>query len=330
MNMHPRRAFLLQAATGLLGSAVAPGAMADTPWPTRPLKVVVPFTVGGATDIFGRVIAEHLSRALGQPVIVDNKPGANGLLGNDAVAKAAPDGHTLLMTSASATVMADALGYKTPYNLERDLQPIAPVVVGGVFLLARPEVPASNLPELVALLRANPGKYPYGSWGIGSTGHLLMEALKHKEKLSADFIAYKGGGQVIQEMVSGVVPLGWADPAAALSMVQARRLKVIAISGSLHAPHNPEVRTMAEQGYDLGTDGWSGFFTRRGVPSAIVERLNREINAILEAPDIRQRLRDLNSPAAPVRSVIQFEDDLRRQTAIWRTLVQKHDINVLG
>lgn len=328
MHLRARRSFLL-ASGALLGAGLAaPWARADPNWPARPLRIVVPFTVGGATDIFGRLLAEHLSRALKQPVIVDNKPGANGLLGNDTVAKAPADGYTLLMTSASATVMAEALGYRTPYDFARDLQPVVPVVAGGILLLARPEVPADDVPGLVRLLREHPGQYPYGSWGIGSTGHLIMEALKHKEGLESDFIAYKGGGQVIQEMLAGVVPLGWADPAAALQMVRAGKLKAIAISGSFHAPQMPGVRTLAEQGQDLGTDGWSGIFVRRGVPAPVVERLNQEINAILQSPEIRERVNALNSPSLPMKTVAQFEDDVRRQTEIWRTLVRTYRIQV--
>lgn len=324
MHSCTRRQGLLVALNWALA---VPVASASSPsWPNRPIKLVVPFPAGQGTDIFARLVADGLSRSLGQPVVVENKAGASGVIGNDAVAKAAPDGYTLLFSNASATVMFNALGLKTPYDLEADLVPVAQVGMGGVLLLARPDLPASDLKQLVRLIQRHPGKYQYATWGTGSGAHLMTEALKKQHGLKFEHVPYKAITQITQEMIGGVIDIGWTDTASVLPLVRSGALKPLAVSGAERVGSFPDLQTMTEQGFPVGSDGWYGVFAPKGVPAEMVERLNREVNLAMAQPAMRERMQALNMASPPIKTAQQFAATFQEDLKIWRDMALRNGL----
>lgn len=297
-------------------------------WPdARPIRIVSPGAPGAGSDLFARMFAELLGQTLKQRIIVDNKPGANGIIGNDAVAKAAPDGYTLLFSYAAAIVMNQALQPNLPYNALTDLQPVAQIGAGGTYLLVGPDIPANNLKEFVALIKANPGKYDYASWGIGSGGHMQMEWLMMHSGLKMNHVPYKATAPMVADLNAGVVKIGFADTASTTPLVKAGRLKAIAISGTRRSPGLPDLPTMAEQGFPLQIDAWYCMMAPARTPMAIVRRLNAEVNRILEDPANAARFGSLNfALPAPIKSPEQFGQTIREDIDLWRQVVKTADI----
>ncbi len=289
-------------------------------WPNKPITLVVPAAAGGGTDIMARELASRLSQALKQPIIIDNKPGASGIPGTSAVVRAAPNGYTLLFTNASFAVMAPALLKSLPYDVPKDLVPVAQTAVGGVLLLVNKDFPAKNLKEFVDYARTHPGQ-TYGSWGVGSSGHLMMEWLKKKADLQLTHVPYRQTPQLLTEMASGVIQIGWADPGSPVSFIASGKIRGIAISGATRVPRTPDIATMGEQGYAFDAVGWMGLFAPAGTPAAIVERLEAEIATIQRHPDTIAKMASLNFEPPPVKTAAQFKaivsDDLR----LWRKIV---------
>ncbi|WP_448678248.1 Bug family tripartite tricarboxylate transporter substrate binding protein [Delftia acidovorans] len=301
---------------------------AQDSWPNRPIHFIVPYGPGQGTDIFARLISQELTKSLGQPIVVENKVGANGMIGADAVARAAPDGYTFMFGNASGTVMANALGYKTPYDLNRDFQPVAQIGVSGVLLVVRSDFPVSNLKDFVELIKKNPNKYQYATWGAGSSAHLVMESLKNQQNLKIGHVPYKAITQIAQDMLGGVINVGWMDATSAMAQIRAGSLKALAISGTFRVPQMPELQTMTEQGYAVGADGWYGLFAPAAVPKFIIERLNREVNAVMSAPHIKKRMYELNLANPPMKSVYEFAQTFQNDMVLWRDIVVKNGITV--
>lgn len=317
-----RRQWLIGALmTPLLPVAAQPG-----PWATRPIKLIIPAAAGQGTDLLGRLIGNGLARALGQTLVVDNKPGASGILGTDAAAKSAGDGYTLLFSNASFTVMLQALGQKTPYELQRDLVPVAQIGSGGLYLVCNKDFPAEDLPQLVALVKSGTARYQYGSFGNGSSGHLLMEALKSSAGIAIDHVPYKTSVQLAQDLQGGVLPLGWLDVSSALPLIRAGRLRALAVSGSSRVPGTPQLRTMREQGYPIGTDGWYGLYAPAGTPATIVARLNAEVNRLLGSAEMQERLQAMNFASIPIKSADAFAATMADDLKVWQSIVRAHDI----
>lgn len=215
-------------------------AAAADAWPSRPIRLVIPSAPGTGSDLVGRAMAERLGAALKQPVFVDNKPGGSGLIATRAV-MSSTDGHTLLYTNASFTVMLAAMKPDLGIDFNKDLTPVALTAVGGVFLLVNPAFPAQNLKELIAEVKAHPDKYTYGSWGIGSNGHLTMEWLKRQTGMKTEHVAYKSMGTILTEMSTGILQMGWTDPVSSVPFIQTGRVKAIAVNGTVRTPQLPNL-----------------------------------------------------------------------------------------
>jgi tripartite-type tricarboxylate transporter receptor subunit TctC len=290
-------------------------------WPSRPIKMIVAGGAGSGTDIIARLVGDRLTKALHQPIVIDNRAGASGILATDAVAKAPADGYTLLFSNASSTVMLQAFERKLPYDLVRDLVPIAQVGAGGVLLVVAADVPVKNLRELVAMVKSGPKKYVYATWGIGTSAHLLMEAIKHQSGMEIDHVPYKATPQIVQDLIGGQVQIAWLDISSSIPMIQAGRIRPIAISGTYRAKSSPEVATLVEQGYPLSADGWYGMFAPKGVRDDIIVRVNAEVNRIMALPEFRERMAQINIADAPQRTPEQFKTKIGEDMKTWRSIV---------
>ncbi|CAN7627153.1 hypothetical protein D9M68_76490 [compost metagenome] len=336
-TMHPvptalpgntRRRDVLRGLAALgLGAAAGP-LCASNAWPAKPIRLVVPAPPGGGTDLFARTLAASLGKALGQTIVVDNKPGATGIIGNDTVAKASADGYTLLFTYAATVVINQTLQPKLPYDGLRDLVPVAQVGAGGNFLVVTPDFPARTLKEFVAHMLKRPDAYDYGSWGIGSGGHLTMEALKMQTGMKLRHVPYKGVAQILTDMQGGVVKVAFVDTSSSLPLIRAGKLRALAISGTRRAPATPDTPTMTEQGYPFDTDSWYGLFAPAGTSVAIVQRLNTEVTRLLADAPMRERFLQLNMGMAPARSAEQFAQTVRDDVGVWGKVITANHITV--
>lgn len=264
-------------------------AFAQQTYPSRPIRVVVPYPPGGSGDVVARTIGAKLTEAWRQQVLVDNKPGAGGNIGSEFVARAAADGYTLLLGTDIQMAINPHVYRALPYDPERDF---APVVLGAFveFVLSvHPSVPAANLAELIAHVKANPGKYSYASSGIGSTHHLSMEWIKSMTGMSIVHVPYKGSGQVIPDLIAGQVQLSYAGIPQTMPHVQGGRLKAIAIGASRRLDAAPGVPTVGETLPGFEANAWWSFFAPAGTPPDLVAKLNGEINRILLFPEIQER-----------------------------------------
>lgn len=255
-------------------------------YPAKPVKIIVPFAPGGATDYVARYVAEKLSQRLGKSFIVENRTGASGMLGADAVAKATPDGYSLFVSSASYAVLPSLM--KLPYDPVRDLAPVINMVIAPIVVTVNAGVPIRSLDELVAYAKANPDKLAYASNGIGSTVHVLTEAFMANTRTRMVHIPYKGIGPAVADLVSGQVQVLFTDPGAVQQFVKAGRVRTLAIGGSRRFEHLlPGVPTASEAGYPgLPLASWQGMFAPRNTPQPVIARLNAEINAIFRDKDI--------------------------------------------
>lgn len=315
------------AAAALLTLADATPAQVDA-WPGRPIRMIVPSAPGSGSDVLIRAISEKLSIVLRQPIVIDNRPGASGMIGTSAVAKAAADGYTLLYTNASFTVMLQALQPELKFDSLQDIAPVALTAVGGVVLLVTPDIPAKTLPELVALLKADPAKYGYGSWGVGSNDHLTMEWLKSKTGLGAEHVAYKGVPPLLNDMLSGVLKIGWSDPSTPLPHLATGRLRAIAVNGTARAPRLPDVATMGEQGFAFPAVGWQGIFAPQGTPAAVSRRINDEVQKILASDEMRAMMSRMNLEPTPPWSSERFARQLREDLSTWKAIVSDGKIRM--
>lgn len=318
---------ILSAALPLSGLGAA-WAQAQEPWPNRPLTLVVASAAGSGLDVIARETAQRLSLALKQPVLVDNKPGASGVLAGSTVARSKPDGYTWLYSNASFMAVAPAVLRKMPYEPNKELTPVAITAAGGVILLVNKDVPANNLKELVSLVKANPDQYSYGTWGVGSSGHLMMAWLQKQAGLKMNHVPYKSTPLIVNELISGVLPIGWTDPGTPVPMIESKQLKGIAISGNLRAPRTGGIGTMGEQGYAFDAVGWFGVFAPAQTPRPMVERMNAEINKILKTPEMAKRMEGMNFEPPPVKSVDEFKTILARDFKTWQSIASEAGIEL--
>jgi tripartite-type tricarboxylate transporter receptor subunit TctC len=276
-------------AAALLALGVAASAAAQT-FPARVVRVIVPFPPGGGIDILLRTLAPELTTKWGQPVIVENRAGAGSNTGAEAVAKSAPDGHTLLAT-VNQTFTSNRFLYKSlPYDPERSFAPITLILQSDHFLLAHPSLPAKDVRELVALAKRQPGKLNYGSFGNGSQPHLIYETLNKREGLDLLHVPYKGISPNITALIAGEVQLATGSAAVAGELLKSGRVKALAIAGKRRAGQFPNVPTTAEEGYPyLLASIWYGLFAPAGTPPAIVEKIGNDVRAILKTPAFTEK-----------------------------------------
>jgi len=278
---------------GVLGAALSAASVVNAnaqAYPTKPIRLIVPFAPGGLNDTTARLLQPHLEKALGQPVIVDNRPAASGIVGTDAVAKAPPDGHTLLMVASSHTVVP-ATNAKLPYDAERDFAPVAMVGKNPLLFVINAKVAAKTLPEFVALAKANPGKLNYATPGAASQSHLVTELFDQKAGITIQHVPYRGGAPAIMSVVQGETQFAVISPLASLPHIQSGGLRAIAAGSLARDPQFPDLPTVAEAGYpDVEAIQWVGLLTTAGTPKEIVERLNAEVNRALRDPDMVAKL----------------------------------------
>ena len=288
-NIH-RRAILALAATSLATGAFAQG----QEWaPTKPVRIIVPI-VGSTNDVLARLVAPKLGEALGQPVVVENKPGAGGNIGADLVAKAPPDGHTLLVGYNGPLAINATLFDKMPYDPVKDLQPITLAVKAPQYLVVNPATGIHSVQELVAKAKAEPAKLSYASIAMGSASHLTMEMFKSAAGVNLTHIPYRGAGPAVTDLLAGNVQAGFFVPGNVQQFAKEGKLKLIASSGPKRFPSTPDVPTLAELGFrDFEATSWIGFLTTAGTPRPIVDRYHRELVKILQSPDTSAKLREM-------------------------------------
>lgn len=296
----------------------APTALAQA-WPDKPVKVVVGFAPGGAADQIARLIATPLGEALGQSVVVENRPGANGNVAGDAVAKSPADGYTLLLSSGGMVSVNPHLYPRMPFDPTKDLTPVASAARIAVYLMARNNLEASNVKDFIALVKANPGRLSYGSPGNGSSPHLAGEMFKSQAGLFAVHVPYRGAAPALNDLLGNQIDFTF-DPGIGLPHARSGRLKLLAVGSSKRSPLFPDVPTLAESGLPgFDADTVFGFYAPAATPPAVITRLNTEINKILATPAVRDRMIALGGEALPL-SPADFGkrgmDDSRRFGAI--------------
>ncbi|UUZ62662.1 tripartite tricarboxylate transporter substrate binding protein [Polaromonas sp. P1-6] len=295
-------------------------------WPARPIRIVVAGSAGAGGDIFARLIAVPLQKVLKQPVVVDPKPGANGLIACDAVAKAAGDGYTLLFAPSSAILINPVIHAKMPYNAEKDLIPITQVGAAGILLMANPTTGFKNLADMVAYAKANPGKLAYGSWGNGSSGHLVMEGIKARYGLDMPHVPYKTLVSEVTDLIANNISVGFTDIQSPIPHMKNGRLVGLGQTGSRRWPATQDLPTLSEQGYKFEADGWYGVFAPAGTPTEIIDRLNDEINRLQATDEVRQKIEGQNMIVPASRSAKQFAASIKKDAAIWQGLAITADL----
>ena len=288
MNTHKRR--ILAAALSIAALGLPATVQAQEWAPTKPVRIIVPI-VGSTNDVLARMLAPKLQEALGQPVIVENKPGAGGNIGADMVAKAAPDGHTLLIGYNGPLAINVGLFDKMPYDPLKDLAPISLMVTAPQYLTVNPAAGINSVADLVARAKAEPGKLSYASVAVGSASHLTMEMLKTGANVFITHIPYRGAGPAVTDLIAGNVQAAFFVPGNVQQFAKEGRLKLIASSGAKRFPSTPNVPTMIESGFpDFVATSWIGLLTTGGTPKPVIDRYNREVLKILALPEIRERL----------------------------------------
>ena len=285
----PRRLSRIAAALFLLSNLAPFAAQAQTvAYPAKPIRIVMPYAPGGGSDIITRLVADRIGSKLGQVVIVDSKPGASGIIGSDLVAKAAPDGYTLLMSNSSIT--SNPWLHKLPFDTQRDLIPITMMARAPNVLVVNPSVPAQNVKELIAFAKANPGKLSIGTSGPGQGSHLASELLKQMAQIDPIIVQYKGTGASLTDLLSGHVMASFGTLPGLLPQIKAGKLRAIGIASLQRSPLLPDVAAIAETLPGFEIENWFGIFAPAGTAKPIVDRLYREIAAAVIDPALRQRV----------------------------------------
>ncbi len=290
-------------------------------WPDRNITLIVPWSPGGSTDILARMLADHLTRALGQTVIVDNKAGASGNIGANVVAKAKPDGYTLLIDTMSTHAINPALFAQMPFNSETDFTPISLVAFVTNTLVANPALAVNNVAELVAYAKANPGKLNYASAGSGSTNHISAAMFELAAGVQMTHIPYKGGAPAVLDTVAGQTQVLFGAGTQSLPHVKTGKLKLLAVTESARSPQLPDTPTVGETlpGYELGV--WYGAFGPKGLPKDIIDRLNAEINKIVALPEVREKMAAIGVEVV-TSTPESFAKKLQQDTAKYTKLIR--------
>jgi tripartite-type tricarboxylate transporter receptor subunit TctC len=291
-------------------------------YPVRPIRIIIPYTPGGAVDLMTRIIGERLSASLGQPVVPENRPGAGASVGSEVVAKAAPDGYTLLACTNGAMTINVGLYKNLPYNPLRDFQPVSLLANHAVVLIVNGDSGLKSLPELVALAKSRPGSISGGSSGNGSTMHLALAFMNKSAGLNITHVPYRGSAPATAAVASGELQMSFMDIVPALPFAKSGKVRIIGVVGGERTAIAPEVPTMEEgglKGFDFVT--WSGIFAPAGTPKDVVDRLNQEIRRILADPDVKRRLIGLGGEplGGPPEAL---GERVRRELPMWTSLVQ--------
>lgn len=310
-----RRQWLQGALVAAAAAVFSVGVQAQA-YPVKPIRLVVPFTTGGVTDTSGRLIAEQLSKRLGQQVTVDNKPGASGNIGTQLVAAAEPDGYTLLLGFDGTLVINPHVFAKTGFDTLKDFAPVGKIGDAMLILVASPNFPAKTLKDVIALSKSQAGGLSYGTSGTGGTPHIAGELLRQRTGANLVHVPYKGGGQAMTDVMGGSIPLVYTAVAGAVPLVKSGKLHPVAVSSARRASSLPDVPTFIENGVnDFEVNSWVGLLAPAKTPRALIARLNTELNAVLNDPEVRERLNTLGiatTPGTPERFGDEMGRDLTR------------------
>ncbi len=308
----------------IAAACIATPALSQT-YPGKPVRIMAPFSPGGPVDITARILAQKLGESFGQPVVVENRAGASGMIGAEQVAKSAPDGLTLL-ANASIHVIVPSLFSKMTYDPIRDFIPVTVVSSSPLMLVVTPALPVKSVREFIALAKARPGDLSFGSSGPGSSTHLTAELLKSVTRTNMVHIPYKGQGQAITDVITGQIQFMFNSPSAVGEFIKAGRLRTLGITSAKRLPQWPDLPTFAESGYkDMVTGSWYGIWVPAKTPQAIVSRLNSEIVRIVNLPDVHQRIIDLGGePVA--NSSAEFDAFQKAEMARWAKIVKQAGI----
>jgi tripartite-type tricarboxylate transporter receptor subunit TctC len=305
----------------LIATALSPTAAVAQAYPNKPVRIVVPFPPGGAVDTVARVVGQRLSELIGQPMIIENRPGASANIGAELVAKAAPDGYTLLM-AANGLATNNTLFPNLAFNGIRDFTPIARIGYAPLVIVVHPTVPAKTLKELIAAAQAEPGKLTYASAGNGSSGHLAGELLKISAKIDALHVPYKGGAPAIADLLGGRITFMPINPIEVLSHIKAQRLRVLAVGSDRRVSFLPDVPTISESGVPgFEATVWWGIVAPAKTPREIVARLNAETVKALGEPAVREKLSELGAVITP-GTPEQFGEFIRAEDARWASVIK--------
>lgn len=325
--LHISRRTVLQTLAALGGTALLGNVSAQSAWPTKPVKLVVPFNPGGATDLIARTLAEALSKRIGQPVIVENKGGAAGVLGTSAVTNAQADGYTFLLSLSTSMLINQFLYTKLPYNPQKDLLMLSQIAGAPVTLVVHPSIPANTMPELLAYAKANKGKLSYGSWGAGSYAHLAGAYMSKTTESDMVHVAYKGESPMIQDLIGGNIQVCFSSAINTRPFIESGRVKVIGVTGTTRMEILPQVPTLHEQGVTddaYSIFGWVALGAPAGLPQNIVDTLYGHLKEIIKEPQMLERIKGagfipmMNSPQ-------DFQRNYQRDMPIWKALVETAD-----
>jgi tripartite-type tricarboxylate transporter receptor subunit TctC len=300
------------------------GAVAQS-WPNRPVRFLVPFAAGaGINDIMARLVGQHLGGLLGQPVVIENRPGSGGIAGTDAAAKAAPDGYTFLMTNVSLVTSA-YLYPNLAYDPQKDFVPVTLVATSPLLLVVHPSVAAKSVQEFIALAKANPGKLTFGSGGIGSTPHLSVELFESAAGFEAVHVPYKGGAPALNDLIGGQLAFMIENMPGTMPFVKQGKLRALAITSAKRSPLEPSLPTLAESvpGYEVV--GWQGLFAPAGTPPEIVSRLQLDVGKLLRYPEVRDRLAALGADAVG-SAPADFAAFVREENVRWSKIIREKGI----
>lgn len=314
----------LQSIGGLLVAATLSPARAQGAWPNKPIRLVLPSGAGGGADIFARPLADWLSKELGQPVVVDNKPGANGVIAHEAVVRLPGDGYNLVISFAAAILGNKAMNAKIPHDTITDLKPIGLIGgEGGNLLIVNSTLPVNNLKDLITYAKTQPGGINYGSWGVGSGGHLVMETLQEQLGVALNHVPYKTVASIPPDVVSGVLMVSTIDAGTPLQLIKAGRLRAIAAFAPKRLPQLPDVATLEEQGFQVGFVPWYGLFGQASMPNDMVTRLNTLLNRWLVLPEtVALFEQKQNTPAPKPKSAEAFAAQIQAELPVWRKLMR--------
>ena len=315
------RSLLMLGWTAILAACpvVAQAQPQPQPWPSRPLRVLVPFTPGGSVDSIARVVGAKLQEFIGQPVIIENKPGVGGNLAADLVAKSSPDGYTILQNPVGQT-MSPSLYKSLPYDTEKHLAPVTQLIESALLLVATPKLPANDLRELLALARARPGELNSGNTGVGNPLHLAMEMLTRATDIKIQGVAFRGDAPIMTALMGGDIQVAIFPAATGIPAVEGGQVKALAVSTARRIRFLPNVATIAEQGVPgFAADSWQGWWVPAGTPREIVERLAAEARKALTSPDVRQRMDGLSADvvaSTPAEFAAKVKEDIAKYAKI--------------
>jgi tripartite-type tricarboxylate transporter receptor subunit TctC len=313
---------LLLVAVGTIIFAVTGVASAQEKWPSRPIKLIVPFAAGGNTDAVARIAASHIQNALGVGVTIENRGGAGGIVGTDAAAKAAPDGYTFCVCSIGSITISPATE-QLPYDPLKDLMPISLVNTNPLILLVNPSVKASSVPELIALARAQPDSLNYSSSGIGGLMYFSAELFKAKTGAKITHVPYRGGAPATAAVVAGEVQLVFTNMSDAVGQLDGGKVKPLAVTTTKRSPSAPNVPTLAEQGVaGYHTESWNALFAPKGTPQAVIERMAQIAAELARDPNVQKQMGNFGSIAV-ANTPEEFAKMLREETALWANLVKE-------